>query len=589
MAPGGPLGWGSLFPILGVVGIVPLIVYQHPVVLTGFEASRWIGLAEDRDLFSCVRAMWLCLFAGTGMALFFFQGRRYCQTWFNVPLFLFAVLAILSTMFSETPGPTLWGAPGRYEGLFVLLSYVGTCFLCINQANDRASVKWLLGVLMAASCVIAIVGIAQFLGHDPFQTQWGKELILPFRDHDRAPFLQFSAGAGSMFGTFPNPNNLGSFVPMVLLVLSGVIFLPGVPRKLWLVLLFLLQFVVLSGSRSKAGMLGLGCGCLGLLVIGRRRLKGRLGLLAGLGLGMVAVLFAMDFATLRLESARRLFDDFSTRRISHAQSLPPDFENVVLASDSVEVIYRTNRIRVEQRDGAFIFRNAKGEGVPFELKGSEIVFPPGEFHGILVKIATEARILQIKRLEQRVHVKYTPDGFRFLDALGREQILRPVEKWGFSGNDRWGNGRGFIWSRTLPLLRDTLFLGFGADMFLYHFPQTDFLGLLRADYPIGLFIDKPHNLYLQIAVNTGVTSLLVLLILFGAYLGQSVRLYWTASFEDWRESVGLCLAMAVFSYLVAGVFNDSVVSVAPVFWALLGTGIGVNRSLEAEPAGPREG
>jgi hypothetical protein len=43
------------------------------------------------------------------------------------------------------------------------------------------------------------------------------------------------------------------------------------------------------------------------------------------------------------------------------------------------------------------------------------------------------------------------------------------------------------------------------------------------------------------------------------------------------NSAVLC---AITSYCVAGLFNDSVVSVAPVFWVLLGLGIAQNRILK---------
>ena len=122
-------------------------------------------------------------------------------------------------------------------------------------------------------------------------------------------------------------------------------------------------------------------------------------------------------------------------------------------------------------------------------------------------------------------------------------------------------------------------MGYGPDMFFHHFPQDDFLGKLRSGYPIGWFVDKPHDLYLQIGINTGGLSLLTVLALFACYLWQSLCLYWHAGFTDFREIAGVSIAAAVAAYLIAGIFNDSVVAVAPVFWALLGTGIGLNLTL----------
>ena len=41
---------------------------------------------------------------------------------------------------------------------------------------------------------------------------------------------------------------------------------------------------------------------------------------------------------------------------------------------------------------------------------------------------------------------------------------------------------------------------------------------------------------------------------------------------------------AIVSYCVAGIFNDSVVPVAPVFWVLLGLGIAMNKGTYSQKA-----
>ena len=37
------------------------------------------------------------------------------------------------------------------------------------------------------------------------------------------------------------------------------------------------------------------------------------------------------------------------------------------------------------------------------------------------------------------------------------------------------------------------------------------------------------------------------------------------------------VALAIIGYLGAGFFNDSIVSVAPIFWVLFGVGVAVNQ------------
>jgi hypothetical protein len=45
------------------------------------------------------------------------------------------------------------------------------------------------------------------------------------------------------------------------------------------------------------------------------------------------------------------------------------------------------------------------------------------------------------------------------------------------------------------------------------------------------------------------------------------------------ESAGLGIFFAVSMYLFTGLSNDSIVSVAPIFWVLLGTGFIINRKV----------
>ena len=90
-------------------------------------------------------------------------------------------------------------------------------------------------------------------------------------------------------------------------------------------------------------------------------------------------------------------------------------------------------------------------------------------------------------------------------------------------------------------------------------------------------IEKPHNLYLQIAINSGVISLLAILALFAVYLHESAKTYWKCRFESFSEMAGLGIMAAIVAYLVAAFFNDSIVGIAPVFWGLLGMGIAANR------------
>lgn len=151
---------------------------------------------------------------------------------------------------------------------------------------------------------------------------------------------------------------------------------------------------------------------------------------------------------------------------------------------------------------------------------------------------------------------------------------------GFEGKEELGSSRGYIWSRTLPLLKNCIITGYGADTFTYVFPQNDMLAKYYSYKQFGegfyITVDKPHNMYIQMFLSNGLIALVAFLVIVVFYLVDCFRLY--ALRKDYRreQTMGAAVMLGIVGYLAAGMFNDSVVSVAPMFWVLLGTGAALN-------------
>ena len=151
---------------------------------------------------------------------------------------------------------------------------------------------------------------------------------------------------------------------------------------------------------------------------------------------------------------------------------------------------------------------------------------------------------------------------------------------GFEGKERIGSSRGYIWSRTLPLLRNCLITGYGPDTFTYNFPQNDVLAKYYSysQYNSSFYItvDKPHNMYIQIFYSSGLIALLAFLGIVVFYLVDCFRLYALRRSYRTEQAMGVSVMLGVVGYLAAGMFNDSIIGVAPVFWILLGVGAALN-------------
>jgi len=147
---------------------------------------------------------------------------------------------------------------------------------------------------------------------------------------------------------------------------------------------------------------------------------------------------------------------------------------------------------------------------------------------------------------------------------------------GFEGKERLGSARGYIWSRSIPMLKNSVIFGYGPDTFAVEFPQEDYIGKIRAYGTPRMIVDKPHNMYLQIALNTGILSLIAFLTICGAYITESIRLYFKNQDNSFACLTGTGIFLGICGYLAAAVFNDSTVGIASVFWILLGLGFVCN-------------
>jgi putative inorganic carbon (HCO3(-)) transporter len=118
---------------------------------------------------------------------------------------------------------------------------------------------------------------------------------------------------------------------------------------------------------------------------------------------------------------------------------------------------------------------------------------------------------------------------------------------------RAGTGRVYIWLKVLEIIPEHPILGSGPDT----------LGItFMNQYNINN-IDKAHNEYLQIAATVGIPSLLV-------YLGFILILTIKSLKATKNNIMMIPILCSIIGYLIQAFFNISVVSVAPIFWVLLG-------------------
>lgn len=151
------------------------------------------------------------------------------------------------------------------------------------------------------------------------------------------------------------------------------------------------------------------------------------------------------------------------------------------------------------------------------------------------------------------------NGELFDRAFSIEKDISSVIK---NSSENGGSNRIFIWKRILKLIGERPLLGSGPDTIEIVF-MKEFSEDIKNNYGHIVLIDKAHNEYLQIAAATGIPSVLLYLTFIAAIL---IKNYRAANKKIIMVPIFCCL----IGYMVQAFFNISVVSVAPVYWAVLG-------------------
>ena len=123
-----------------------------------------------------------------------------------------------------------------------------------------------------------------------------------------------------------------------------------------------------------------------------------------------------------------------------------------------------------------------------------------------------------------------------------------------------------------------MLLGTGPDTFLPEFPQDDYV--IRSNLGHTFFtqiLTNAHSLYMHMAMQTGIPSLLCYVGFVLIYLKKSWKLYSGKMEYCFMEKMGIGIFLGVTGYLICGLTFASSVCTTPIFWLLLGLGIGINK------------
>lgn len=578
-----------LIPLIFILVVIPLIskVYSYDPKLSQFD---WFpNLTDHSDLFLYYKSVFFTLTAV--VMAFLILGKRFIEDQHAItafefyPLAAYAILALLSTLFSHYRSYGFSGIHEQFESIWVLLGYCVAAYyayIFVEEDDIAFLIRWfLLGI-----AILTALGLAQALKHDFFRTKLGQKLITTGTKYNS---LDFTFEEDRVYMTLYNPNYVGSYVALVFPILICLIlfFKTGnsTDRPLLPVLECITSILLAAGlafcllkSASKSGIVAVAGTffLFFLILIPRLKKYWYLGILA-----LIIMIGGIFFADRALN---HLLSD-SIRNLFSGEKTTYDLEDITVTEEDVIFTYRGNVIHFRITENYEIeVTDAEGSILPLEKgDGFSYVIADDRFSDISISQfpIEEHMSMGINVLGTSWYFSNDNENreYLFYNIYGKWTKFKTAPSAIFTGRESIATSRGYIWSRTIPLLKHYILLGSGADTFSLVYPNDDYLGMYNCGYT-GQTITKPHNLYLQIAVQSGVLSLIAFLAFYLIYFVSSFLLYTRCRLNSYSSKVGLGIFVGSFGYMISGIINDSMITVAPVFWTLIGIGISINMQLK---------
>lgn len=577
------------FPILFIVGIVPLIVKGKYFVLNGIEKVYWTGCCHF-DIFTYYKVVCFIMAVLILSILFMYLTFRkkiiVKQIKYSKFLLFYAILIVLSSLSSKNIEISMRGYTDTYQGMIVLLSYLFLFFIVYNMVNDEKEIKLIFKTLIISSLIVAAIGIPQHFGHDILLSERVINFYQP-KDLNLTPEDMSFITEGKSYSTMYVSNYLGNYVILVFPIIIPMIFYSKNKKtKVFYSLALMISLILLFCSESRAGYLGMFMVLVILLIFFRKQfIKYRKFTITGI---VIALLLTLG---LNSKTNGEIFKEISRLNIlKESERMEEDSKRFKL----IDIIFENNKCKVVTSEDTFSLDFS--DGIKFYNEKNIPVELVKENNTIKVKDETlnKYKIVVSEFKQYTDYILYRGgtmliifknfNGKMYIESGCNKLIetVPKVERFGFENWGRFASGRGYIWSRSIPLFKDTILLGYGPDNFIINYPQDDIVGKFNNMNTYKIIVTKPHNMFLQIGVNIGVLSLVIYLAFIIMYIVECFKLYFKISIHTFMTVVGVCICACVIGYLTAGIFNDSLIYSAPIYWTLLGIGIAVNYKMKDE-------
>lgn len=468
-------------------------------------------------------------------------------------------MIVLSTVFSENIRISMVGMMDRFENVFVLLGYLLIFVYTFQITRDEKTFQWFVWLLAGIIIIMSVIGVWQLYNGGLLSSDILQKMVMSgenFKIYDGK--LGSSINTGALSLTLDNPNYAGVYMSMLLSFFLGIILYTK--RKI-LFFVFVLAVFLLICTYSRTGILAF----FGTVVIWvmlsfyrdkNEDNKRHVFLFVAVSF---AVLFFLAENLNGYKVTGKIIRSFGLYDVKEDKA---KLQEILTLPEGISVLYGGERWLVTL--------NVKGE----------IVVAGNQYNKFMTIKPMPLEKTGFCLMIDKTEWNFVKNGgeYWYTNAFGKQEKLTKVNRVDLHGFESFASNRGYIWSRSLPLLKDTFFLGTGVETFPIVFPQNDRVGKYHYCKEVYTVIEKPHNLYLSVGIQTSVLSLLFFIGLFLGYAKSSADTLRNNKSKDFRYYFILSCFLLCCNYMICGLFVDSALQTSPLFWVSMALGFSANKN-----------
>jgi len=533
--------------------IVPLLVWPKFIVLSNLDWDWYKGIFEYTDFYTYYKSV------GIGIASLLLTVSLIFEDWkalfkkikdhkWSVGLLLTLIgLIVISSVFSEYPTVVRQGYIEHSQGFWAWINYVWVVFVIglTYQKDDR---MWIERCLLGSGFVITSIGVSQALGQDFFKTSLGQF----FMGGGNGTEIKFLFGETFVYSTLANSNYMGLYSAVLLpIAINQVIQEKKIFKIAWGVFVILLSICLIT-SKSRGGFVGVSVAAI-LFIL--NYLNTQLGAKIQ---KLIHIAIALFVSVLLLAGSWYVFGD-GTEPMHPDVSFKAETNTLQITVDGISyaAIYDMDNV-----DAVPYITDAVGYPVPVLESSDEfyiVELENVELFKYGYNLVNNQKNMIFKIDDQVIEYAVTAEGFERRTPYGLLIDEETPESIGFKGKETLGSARGYIWSRSIPLLKENILVGSGPDTFALEFPQHEYEMKYKLYGNNRIIVDKSHNLILQMIIEIG-----------GVAAGLIIAGLGYLAFVSCKEKSILPYLLSLVASLTAFMFSDLTVLTAPFVIAIVG-------------------